>query len=108
VPERRRGSAGRDRIDHRPGEHDDVANSVAGVANLLACADEEVPMVAAVVVMGGGGFDPNQPWLGVPYDVSASDSYFPPSFRRWDRMMEPLGKLCAYAHNFSRLGVAPR
>lgn len=29
--ERRRGTAGRDRIDHRPGSHDDLANSVAGV-----------------------------------------------------------------------------
>lgn len=29
--ERRRGGAGRDRIDHRPGEHDDRANAVAGV-----------------------------------------------------------------------------
>jgi hypothetical protein len=28
--ERRRGSAGRDRIDHRPGDHDDRANAVAG------------------------------------------------------------------------------
>ena len=30
--ERRRGSAGRDRVDHRPGEHDDRANALAGVA----------------------------------------------------------------------------
>ena len=29
--ERRRGTAGRDRVDHRPGEHDDRANAVAGV-----------------------------------------------------------------------------
>jgi hypothetical protein len=29
--ERRRGVAGRDRVDHRPGSHDDRANSVAGV-----------------------------------------------------------------------------
>ena len=28
--ERRRGTAGRDRIDHRPGQHDDRANAVAG------------------------------------------------------------------------------
>jgi hypothetical protein len=33
--ERRRGSAGRDRVDHRPGEHDDRANAVAGVVALL-------------------------------------------------------------------------
>jgi hypothetical protein len=29
--ERRRGSSGRDRVDHRPGEHDDRANVVAGL-----------------------------------------------------------------------------
>lgn len=33
--ERRRGTAGRDRVDHRPGEHDDRANAVAGVVSLL-------------------------------------------------------------------------
>lgn len=33
--ERRRGSAGRDRVDHAPGGHDDRANAVAGVAHLL-------------------------------------------------------------------------
>jgi hypothetical protein len=33
--ERRRGASGRDRVDHRPGAHDDRANSVAGLADLL-------------------------------------------------------------------------
>jgi hypothetical protein len=33
--ERRRGMSGRDRVDHRPGGHDDRANAVAGVAFLL-------------------------------------------------------------------------
>lgn len=33
--ERRRGSSGRDRVDHRPGSHDDLANAVAGVVSLL-------------------------------------------------------------------------
>lgn len=32
--ERRRGTSGRDRIDHRNGSRDDIANSVAGVVNL--------------------------------------------------------------------------
>jgi hypothetical protein len=36
--ERRRGLAGRDRIDHRPGQHDDRANAVAGTASLLGKA----------------------------------------------------------------------
>jgi hypothetical protein len=30
--ERRRGTYGRDRVDHRPGGHDDLANVVAGIA----------------------------------------------------------------------------
>jgi hypothetical protein len=34
--ERRRGTAGRDRIDHRPGQHDDRANAVAGAVFLIA------------------------------------------------------------------------
>lgn len=33
--ERRRGSSGRDRVDHRPGSHDDLANAVAGLVSLL-------------------------------------------------------------------------
>jgi hypothetical protein len=33
--ERRRGSSGKDRVDHVPGAHDDRANSLAGVAHML-------------------------------------------------------------------------
>jgi hypothetical protein len=36
--ERRRGSSGRDRVDHRRGEHDDRANAVAGIVSLLGTA----------------------------------------------------------------------
>jgi hypothetical protein len=39
--ERRRGSSGRDRVDHPPGQHDDRANAVAGVAVLLTSAGDE-------------------------------------------------------------------
>jgi hypothetical protein len=38
--ERRRGSSGRDRVDHRPGAHDDRANAVAGLAHSCASARE--------------------------------------------------------------------
>lgn len=34
--ERRRGTAGRDRIDHRPGQHDDRSNAAAGALVLAA------------------------------------------------------------------------
>jgi hypothetical protein len=37
--ERRRGTAGRDRVDHRPGSHDDRANAVAGVVYLASARD---------------------------------------------------------------------
>ncbi len=33
--ERRRGPSGRDRVDHPPGAHDDVANAVAGLSEEL-------------------------------------------------------------------------
>jgi hypothetical protein len=33
--ERRRGPSGRDRVDHRPGGHDDLANAVAGLLSML-------------------------------------------------------------------------
>ena len=33
--ERRRGASGRDRVDHSPGGHDDLANAVAGVVDLV-------------------------------------------------------------------------
>ncbi len=33
--ERRRGTSGRDRVDHPPGGHDDLANALAGVAEML-------------------------------------------------------------------------
>lgn len=42
--ERRRGSSGRDRVDHPAGVHDDLANAVAGVAHLLF-RWEEMPQV---------------------------------------------------------------
>ena len=34
--ERRRGSSGRDRVDHRPGAHDDRANAAAGALVLAS------------------------------------------------------------------------
>ncbi len=40
--DRRHGSSGRDRVDHRAGEHDDAANAVAGVLSLLGPEYERV------------------------------------------------------------------
>lgn len=40
--ERRRGTSGKDRVDHRPGQHDDLANSAAGV--LVLAGSGPAPM----------------------------------------------------------------
>lgn len=42
--ERRSGGAGKDRVDHPPGGHDDLANCVAGVVYLLAPSGAEDPL----------------------------------------------------------------
>ena len=55
--ERRRGSGGRDRVDHGPGAHDDRANSAAGVLTLLAAPHR----VAGGWVIGVEKIDRN-PW----------------------------------------------
>ncbi len=44
--ERRRGTAGRDRVDHAPGQHDDRANAVAGA--LVLAAGRDATAAAAV------------------------------------------------------------
>jgi len=46
--ERRRGTAGRDRVDHAPGAHDDRANAVAGAAVVAASESTFVPIDLAV------------------------------------------------------------
>jgi hypothetical protein len=59
--ERRRGIAGRDRIDHAPGQHDDRANAVAGALALAAGRD---PAAAAAVTrwaLGVGADEPRAP-----------------------------------------------
>lgn len=43
--ERRRGLAGRDRIDHRPGGHDDLANAAAGALVLTAQSVARPPLI---------------------------------------------------------------
>jgi len=39
--ERRRGTSGRDRVDHRPGQHDDRANAAAGALTLVALSQRQ-------------------------------------------------------------------
>jgi hypothetical protein len=40
--ERRQGPSGRDRVEHRPGAHDDIANAVAGLVSILPRASERL------------------------------------------------------------------
>lgn len=40
--ERRRGNAGRDRVDHAPGAHDDLVNALGGVVHLLGAERPEL------------------------------------------------------------------
>ncbi|MGH6875865.1 MAG: hypothetical protein ACREHV_00650 [Rhizomicrobium sp.] len=47
--ERRTSRAGRDSIDHAPGSHDDIANSVAGA--LVMAAGKKAPMVISDVLL---------------------------------------------------------
>jgi hypothetical protein len=42
--ERHRGPSGRDRVDHRPGQHDDLANAAAGALVLAAAVGTAVPV----------------------------------------------------------------
>jgi hypothetical protein len=51
--ERRTARGGRDSIDHAPGAHDDVANAVAGVVNVLS---------------GSRGYDSDLNWVSGPDD----------------------------------------
>ena len=50
--ERRRGSSGKDRVDHGPGAHDDRANTAAGVAARLAREAASTPLRIV------GGYEP--------------------------------------------------
>lgn len=49
--ERRATSGGRDRIDHAPGEHDDLANSAAGALVLAVAAPLRTFSASAVPIV---------------------------------------------------------
>lgn len=53
--ERRRGTTGRDRVDHRPGSHDDLANSAAGALVLAEPRRRRGGMVREAVWGPGSG-----------------------------------------------------
>jgi hypothetical protein len=83
--ERRTARGGRDSIDHMAGQHDDIANAVAGAAVYAAKLNsvKDVPIVAPVVVSGGmrdfpGGITPSvQSQFVTPYFVN-------PALSKWN------------------------
>lgn len=52
--ERRTARGGRDSIDHAPGQHDDVANAVAGLASILAATPESAYSQHLIAAMDMG------------------------------------------------------
>jgi len=50
----RKAGSGPDSIDHAPGAHDDVANAVAGVVDVLTASKS--------------GYDTSMRWVSGPYD----------------------------------------
>ena len=55
--ERRTARSGRNSIDHGPGSHDDLANCVAGAADLIAARREQIPQgdIGGPPISVGGG-----------------------------------------------------
>jgi hypothetical protein len=58
--ERRRGTSGRDRVDHVPGSHDDLANAVAGAAHLVLRKSLSPSRAGKVVMISAGVFHSGQ------------------------------------------------
>ena len=59
--ERRTSRAGRDSIDHSPGTHDDLANAVAGAADLVALAERRAPVAPVQTTWHRKHFDHSSP-----------------------------------------------
>jgi hypothetical protein len=85
--ERRQGFAGKDRVDHRPGAHDDAANAAAGA--LVLAAGRGAPLPAGSALAGsilGGLYRPRQeprpPRSPVPGALDAIRSFA--QARGWD------------------------
>ena len=47
--ERRTSRAGKDSVDHAPGAHDDVSNSIAGVSALASVVRPPIPIVMPII-----------------------------------------------------------
>jgi hypothetical protein len=56
--ERRTARSGKDTVDHAPGSHDDVANSVAGAAGLANAPARKIAIMGPIVVSAGPRYFP--------------------------------------------------
>jgi hypothetical protein len=59
--ERRRGASGRDRVDHRPGSHDDRANAVAGLTDILIRRQQDLRKPRIIFIKGRANSAPRLP-----------------------------------------------
>jgi hypothetical protein len=59
--ERRTARSGKDSIDHGPGAHDDLANAVAGAANLIIAAERHAFPVAQFGIWGANADPVHEP-----------------------------------------------
>ena len=48
--ERRTSRAGKDSVDHAPGAHDDISNSVAGASSLASVVRPTIPIVMPIII----------------------------------------------------------
>jgi len=94
--ERRTARGGRDSVDHPSGQHDDVANSVAGavVTAVRRNSLKEVPVVAPVIVNGARAtLLSDIPGGSTPAHLPSGSSKVPAHYLRqeepWRRFVEP-------------------
>jgi len=71
--ERRRGTSGRDRVDHRPGTHDDVANAAAGALTVVAKPQVQ-PRIRSLATDGPA---PRVVYQPGPMERHLKDGYLP-------------------------------
>jgi len=67
--ERRRGTAGRDRVDHAPGQHDDRANAAAGALVLAAGRDATAAAAVTRWALSAGADEPR--WPAGPFTMAS-------------------------------------
>lgn len=70
--ERRRGTAGRDRVDHAPGQHDNRANSACGALVLASARDDAQAAETRRWALHVGEDEPRSVWQGSGFSVASN------------------------------------